>query len=202
MSAQFSANAPKVSAPTLASSTWTPEAAKRGIALFDTRKFAEEEISTRTAARLTSCNTRSKLHDGLTISRRRRLHDEFSEGCLDVTVIPMSEVFAQWTARITFLPAAAASCARSLKTEPTGAWAGSDARERERRGLPDRGQTFLPPVVSDGNWRSASGAHAILNALMVKSRFSIGVRDGAVALEVTPKEDSVEYDVAIDKVVC
>ncbi|KAF9235290.1 hypothetical protein BU15DRAFT_64958 [Melanogaster broomeanus] len=134
-------------------------------------------------------------------NRRRRLHDKFSEGCLDVIAIPMSEVFAQWTARITFLPAAAACCTRRLKTEPTEAWAGSDERERERCELPDRGQTFLP-LLSVMGMSSASGAHAISNALMVKSSFSIRVRDGAVGLEVTPKEDSVEYDVIIDKAVC
>ncbi|KAF9236612.1 hypothetical protein BU15DRAFT_63873 [Melanogaster broomeanus] len=146
MSANCSANAPKVSAPTLASSTWTPEAAsavrsdsmgrEEDQPTWDREKnctVRHQEIRRRgdinwDRSEIDIMQHKIEAARKINTNRRRRLHDEFSEDCLDVTAIPMSEVFAQWTARITLLPDAAASCARSLKTEPTEAWAGSDAR--------------------------------------------------------------------------
>ncbi|KAF9236610.1 hypothetical protein BU15DRAFT_11873, partial [Melanogaster broomeanus] len=78
---------------------------------------------------------------------------------------------SQSTAQTIFLPAAAASCARSLMTKPTAARAGSDARE-DSKGLDcqtmvRRSSRLLSVIGMD----SEPGARAILNALMVKSSF-------------------------------
>ncbi|KAF9242000.1 hypothetical protein BU15DRAFT_22666, partial [Melanogaster broomeanus] len=78
---------------------------------------------------------------------------------------------SQSTAQTIFLPAAAASCARSLTTKPTAAQAGSDARE-DSEGLDcqimvRRSSRLLSVIGMD----SESGARAISNALMVNSSF-------------------------------
>ncbi|KAF9236627.1 hypothetical protein BU15DRAFT_49796, partial [Melanogaster broomeanus] len=78
---------------------------------------------------------------------------------------------SQSTAQTIFLPAAAASRARSLPTKPTAVRAGSGARE-DRKGLDCqimvRRSSWLLSVIG---MDSASGARAISNALMAKSSF-------------------------------